>query len=49
MSSFPKYDRYKDSGVEWVGDVPEHWDVLPGRVTLSLNKEKNTGNFEDTV
>jgi type I restriction enzyme, S subunit len=25
--SFPKYERYKDSGVEWLGEVPEHWDV----------------------
>ena len=25
--SFPKYPIYKESGVEWLGDVPEHWDV----------------------
>jgi type I restriction enzyme S subunit len=25
--SFPRYESYKDSGVEWLGDVPEHWDV----------------------
>lgn len=24
--SFPRYERYKDSGVEWLGEVPEHWD-----------------------
>jgi len=23
--SFPKYPRYKDSGVDWLGEVPEHW------------------------
>jgi type I restriction enzyme S subunit len=23
--SFPRYPKYKDSGVEWLGDVPEHW------------------------
>lgn len=23
--SFPKYPKYKDSGVEWLGDVPDHW------------------------
>jgi type I restriction enzyme, S subunit len=23
--SFPKYPKYKDSGVEWLGEVPEHW------------------------
>src|SRR5690554_2105467 len=21
-----KYDSYKDSGVEWIGDIPSHWD-----------------------
>jgi len=25
--SFPRYPKYKPSGVEWLGDVPEHWDV----------------------
>ena len=27
--SFPKYPKYKDSGVEWLGEVPEHWSVTP--------------------
>lgn len=21
------YDKYKDSGVEWIGEVPEHWQI----------------------
>lgn len=25
--SFPRYPNYKDSGVEWLGEVPEHWEV----------------------
>lgn len=25
--SFLRYERYKDSGVEWLGEVPEHWKV----------------------
>lgn len=29
--SFPRYPRYKDSGVEWLGVVPEHWELIPGR------------------
>ena len=27
--SFPRYPDYKDSGVEWLGDVPVHWEVAP--------------------
>ena len=26
--SFPAYEEYKASGVEWLGDVPEHWTVV---------------------
>jgi type I restriction enzyme S subunit len=39
--SFPRYERYKDSGVEWLGEIPEHWTVKrlrslarPGRYTF---------------
>ncbi len=27
VKGFPRYERYRDSGVEWLGDVPEHWEV----------------------
>jgi hypothetical protein len=26
--SFPRYPAYKNSGVEWLGEVPEHWEEL---------------------
>ncbi|MFA7608212.1 MAG: restriction endonuclease subunit S [Rhodocyclaceae bacterium] len=25
--SFPRYPAYKDSGVEWLGEVPDHWEA----------------------
>jgi type I restriction enzyme S subunit len=25
--SLPRYEKYKDSGVEWLGEVPEHWEI----------------------
>jgi type I restriction enzyme S subunit len=25
--SLPRYPKYKDSGVDWLGEVPEHWGV----------------------
>ena len=28
------YASYKDSGVEWLGEVPEHWDVRRGKRTF---------------
>ena len=26
--NLPAYPRYKPSGAEWIGDLPEHWDTL---------------------
>ena len=33
--SFPRYPKYKTSGVEWLGEVPEHWEVKPIRRVIS--------------
>ena len=33
--SLPRYPDYKDSGVEWLGDVPGHWVVIPLSRTAS--------------
>ncbi|MDF7225053.1 hypothetical protein [Proteus mirabilis] len=27
ISEMPKYEVYKDSGVEWIGKIPEHWNL----------------------
>ncbi len=24
---YPKYPEYKDSGIEWIGEMPEHWKL----------------------
>jgi type I restriction enzyme, S subunit len=38
--SFPAYSKYKDSGVAWLGRVPEHWEVpaLGYRYHVELGK-----------
>lgn len=23
-----KYDAYKDSGVKWIGEIPNHWEAI---------------------
>jgi type I restriction enzyme S subunit len=34
--SFPGYPKCQASGVAWLGEVPEHWEVKPlGRITAS--------------
>ena len=35
--SFPSYPKYKDSGIKWLGDVPEHWEAeMLLRVTTKI-------------
>jgi type I restriction enzyme S subunit len=38
--SFPRYPAYKPSGVEWLGEVPEHWEVLTLKRRSRLLAEK---------
>ena len=33
------YPAYKPSGVEWLGDVPSHWELVPNRTLMNLKKE----------
>ncbi|MBE9128860.1 MULTISPECIES: restriction endonuclease subunit S [unclassified Coleofasciculus] len=36
MGKYQGYERYKDSGVEWLGEIPEHWEVYQvKRITQS--------------
>ncbi len=39
--SFPRYPKYKPSGVEWLGDVPEHWKIQRLRFATQLNPSKS--------
>mgnify|MGYP003585303872 CR=1 FL=1 len=43
------YPAYKDSGVTWLGYVPEHWEMEPGFAAFREKKIKNVGLKEQTV
>jgi type I restriction enzyme S subunit len=43
------YPAYKDSGVPWLGDIPEHWKQSPGRACFAEEKTPNVGLQETTV
>jgi type I restriction enzyme S subunit len=45
VMSFARYPTYKDSGVEWLGEVPGHWDVKKFRHLFRESAEK----IEDEV
>ena len=44
-----KYDAYKDSGEDWMAEIPEHWEVKPGFTIIEERNEKNVGLIENTV
>ena len=35
-----RYDRYKDSGVQWIGEIPEHWEAKKIRTCFKERREK---------
>ena len=36
MSRYKRYEKYKDSGVEWIGEIPEHWGVIKLKYVTKL-------------
>jgi len=47
MSHYKPYPAYKDSGVEWLGRVPEHWSVVRMRYAATLNPPVRRDLLED--
>ncbi len=43
------YPTMKPSGVEWLAEVPEHWQIFPGRACYVPRKTPNSGLQERTV
>ncbi len=44
LNAYPKYDSYKDSGVDWLGEVPKEWTV---ERLGNLLKEVSDKNYPD--
>ena len=36
-----RYSEYKDSGVEWLGEIPRHWEVIKNKYLFSESDERN--------
>ena len=47
--SVPTYARYKDSGVEWLGEVPQHWGLSPVCAVAYERDEPNVGMIESNL
>ena len=52
MSRYKRYERYKDSGVEWIGEIPEHWEInklkrLSNIITGNTPPKSEEENYDD--
>jgi type I restriction enzyme S subunit len=46
MTNFPRYERYKDSGVEWLGEIPEHWELKKMKfLTQNISEKVHSGKY----
>ncbi len=46
MSQLPRYESYKNSGVEWLGEIPSHWQVKRNIGIFDERKEINQPEME---
>jgi type I restriction enzyme S subunit len=49
IADLKPYPEYKESGQEWLGDVPKHWELSPGHAAFDKRKIPNHGLKENTV
>ncbi|GBU09172.1 restriction modification system DNA specificity domain-containing protein [Gammaproteobacteria bacterium] len=47
MSRYKAYEKYKDSGIEWLGDIPEHWRISKHKYIAKFQKGKNPSLLMD--
>lgn len=40
MGKYKRYEKYKDSGIEWIGEVPEEWQLIKLNYLVDLINEK---------
>lgn len=45
-ATFQKYPAYKDSGVEWLAEIPEHWQAIKMKYLFRDVSEKNKPEAE---
>ncbi|HEB9324168.1 TPA: restriction endonuclease subunit S [Campylobacter jejuni] len=41
--------NFKDSGIEWLGEIPEHWEVIKLKYLFYISKEENYENFPNVL
>ena len=49
MKTIKPYNKYKPSGIAWLGDIPEHWEQTQLNKIFSDNKIKNESLVENNL
>ncbi|NMB97458.1 MAG: hypothetical protein GYA02_12755 [Clostridiaceae bacterium] len=47
MNKYKRYERYKDSGIGWIGEIPEHWGIIKLKFLSTIFKGKNPQELTD--
>lgn len=45
IKNYPRYESYKDSGVEWLGEIPEEWEL--GRISSFFTERRTKVSDKD--
>ncbi|KXS45005.1 MAG: type I restriction enzyme, S subunit [Methanohalophilus sp. T328-1] len=48
-SGMEPYTEYKDSGVEWIGEIPEHWDVRRSKYVYQERNDRSINGSENLL
>ena len=46
---YAAYPKYKDSGIEWAGDIPQHWQRLKFKFLANAGKVFASGPFGSSI
>jgi hypothetical protein len=46
MGKYQGYEKYKDSGVKWLGDIPEYWEVKRIKYAFLLQRGSDLSRDE---
>lgn len=47
MNTTNRYDKYKDSGIEWIGEIPESWNINKiGQIYQERNEKVSDKEFK---
>lgn len=49
ITDLKPYEEYKESGLPWLGQVPEHWEIRPAVGAFEPIRKRNSGLREKTI